>query len=87
MYNNGCLQKEIVALVAATVHSSMAGGNVMWRSKSKSDANRYLAKSLHLPTGGGSLPAVSRFIKRGGTVKGLSICGGAAGAFDAVAGR
>ena len=86
MYNNGCLQKEIVDLVVGSVHSSTAGGSVMCRSKSKSDANKYLAKSLHLPIGGGLLPAVNRLIKRGGTVNGLSICGGTAGAFDAVAG-
>ena len=58
----------------------------MWRSKSKPDANRYLAKSLHLPIGGGFLPAVKRFINRGGTCSSLSICGGIAGAFDEVAG-
>jgi hypothetical protein len=86
MNNKGCLQKELVDLVVGSVHSRTAGGNVMRRSKSKPDANRYLAKSLHLPIGGGFLPALRRFIKRGGTCNGLSICGGIAGAFDEVAG-
>jgi hypothetical protein len=86
MNNNGCLQKETVDLVVGSVHSSTAGGSVMWRSKSKPEASRYLAKSLHLLIGGGFLPAVKRPINRGGTCSGLSICGVIAGAFDDVAG-
>jgi hypothetical protein len=86
MNNNGCLQNETVDLVVGSVHSNTAGGNVMWRSKSKPDAKRYLANNLHLPIGGGVLPAVKSFINRWGTCSGLSICGGIAGAFDDVAG-